>query len=261
MSDRFYCPDPPRGGRYILGPEESRHLARVCRHSVGDRVEVFDGRGFATEALLLEMRGDSAELEAVGEPLAATGPPHHLALATAVPKGDRFDWIVEKATELGVDRLIPIITERSVVLPRDSKLDRLRRSIVEAAKQCRRSRLMVLDEPMEWTRLVDAFRDSTRFLGDPSGLAPADWPMISRGSDIVLAIGPEGGLTGSEVESAIAAGWVAIRLGYHTLRIETAGLAGCAALLCRAQEEGARQRANAVPPAAAGGPAEAQVVH
>ncbi len=233
MSDRFYCPDPPRGGRYILGPDEARHLSRVCRHAVGDRVEVFDGRGFATQAIILEVRGDSAELQAVGEPLTSPEPPYRLTLATAVPKGDRFDWIVEKATELGVDRLIPIVAERSVVLPRDSKLDRLRRSIVEAAKQCRRSRLLVLDEPMEWTRLVDSFRDDSRFLADPSGLAPADWPATPAGRGVVLAVGPEGGLTGPEVESAVAAGWVAIRLGCHTLRVETAGLAGCAALLCR----------------------------
>jgi 16S rRNA (uracil1498-N3)-methyltransferase len=237
VSDRFFCPAPPRDGRYHLGPEESRHLSRVCRLGVGDRVEIFDGRGFATGAEVVTVVGDSVELVAVGEPLPARQPPCSLTLATAVPKGDRFDWIVEKATELGVDRLIPIIAERSVVVPRGSKLERLRRSIVEASKQCRRSRLMLLDEPVEWPRLVDSFPGALRFLADPGGSTPAHWPAISAARPVVLAVGPEGGLTGAEVERAIGAGWVAIQLGCHTLRIETAGLAGCAALLARVAED------------------------
>ena len=77
-------------------------------------------------------------------------------LATAVPKGDRFDWLVEKATELGVDRLIPIVTERSVVEPGSTKLSRLRKSIIEASKQCGRNRLMVLESPVRWEPLIEA---------------------------------------------------------------------------------------------------------
>ena len=117
MSDRFFCPDPPRDGHYRLGPEESRHLSRVCRLGAGDRVEIFDGKGFVTVAEVVPSAGDSVKLVAVGEPLPLRDSSSSLWLATAVPKGDRFDWIVEKATELGVDRLIPLITERSVVAP------------------------------------------------------------------------------------------------------------------------------------------------
>ncbi len=237
MADRFFCPDPPREGRYHLPTEEARHLTRVCRRATGDRVEIFDGLGFATAALIIEARGESVVLQAEGEPLPGAEPTFRVTLATAVPKGDRFDWIVEKATELGVERLIPVVAERSVVIPRDSKLDRLRRSIVEAAKQCRRSRLMDLAPPMEWNRMLDSFADLPRFLADPAGLAPSDWPSLPRGREVVLAVGPEGGFTPEEVEQAAAAGWVSILLGCHTLRIETAGLAGRAELLCRHQEE------------------------
>ncbi|MHB1560583.1 MAG: RsmE family RNA methyltransferase [Isosphaeraceae bacterium] len=236
MADRFFCPDPPREGRYHLPPEEARHLTRVCRRASGDRVEIFDGRGFATTALIVEAKGNSAVLQPEGEPLPAGEPAFRLTLATAVPKGDRFDWIVEKATELGVERLIPVVAERSVVVPRDSKLDRLRRSIVEASKQCRRSRLMDLDPPMEWARLVKSFAERPRFLADPAGLAPSAWPSLPRGGEIVLAVGPEGGLTPDELEQCAAADWVPIVLGCHTLRVETAALAGCAALLCRSPE-------------------------
>jgi 16S rRNA (uracil1498-N3)-methyltransferase len=236
VSDRFYCPAAPRDGRYHLSPDESRHLSRVCRLGVGDRVEIFDGRGFATSAEVVAAAGDSVELVAVGEPLPIRQPPCSLTLATAVPKGDRLDWIVEKATELGVDRLIPIIAERTVVVPRGSKLERLRRSIVEASKQSRRSRLMRLDEPVEWPGLVDSFPGALTFLADPGGSTPSQWPAIPPGREVVLAVGPEGGLTAAEVELAVGAGWNAIQLGCNTLRIETAGLAGCAILLARVAE-------------------------
>ncbi len=80
-------------------------------------MEIFDGKGFVTVAEVVPSAGDSVKLVAVGEPLPLRDSSSSLWLATAVPKGDRFDWIVEKATELGVDRLIPLITERSVVCP------------------------------------------------------------------------------------------------------------------------------------------------
>jgi 16S rRNA (uracil1498-N3)-methyltransferase len=237
VSERFYCPDPPRAGRYRLGPEESRHLARVCRIGVGDRVEIFDGRGFVSGADVVASAADGVELVAAGEPIVAARPACSLVLASAMPKGERLDWLIEKATELGVDRLIPIIAERSVVLPRGTKLNRLRRSIVEASKQCRRARLMVLEEPVEWGRLVTSFPAALRLLADPRGAPPPDWPPLTRGRDVVLAVGPEGSFTAAEREHSVAAGWLPIRLGHNILRVETAGLAGCAALLARLPED------------------------
>jgi 16S rRNA (uracil1498-N3)-methyltransferase len=237
VSERFYCPDPPRSGRYRLGAEESRHLARVCRIDVGDRVEIFDGGGFATAADVVAIAAGGVELVAVGDPIPAPRPACSLVLATAMPKGDRLDWLVEKATELGVERLVPIVAERSVVIPRGSKLDRLRRTIVEASKQCRRNRLMTLEEPEEWGRLVTAFPAARKLLADPGRVPSASWAPIGRGDEVVLAVGPEGGFTAAERDRAVAAGWLPIRLGHNILRVETAGLAGCAALLAGVPED------------------------
>ena len=237
MSERFYCPESPRAGRYRLGPDESRHLVRVCRLGVGDRVEIFDGRGFATAAEIAHTSTEGAELVAIGEPIVSGPSSFTLVLATAIPKAERFDWLVEKATELGVARLIPIVAERSVVVPRGSKLERLRRSIVEASKQCRRSRLMELAEPVEWGELLGAFPQAARLLAEPRGAPAARWPAICRGSELVLAVGPEGGFTGAESERAVETGWFPIRLADNILRVETAGLAGCAALLSRVPEK------------------------
>jgi 16S rRNA (uracil1498-N3)-methyltransferase len=230
MSIRFYCPDPAQDGKLRLGPEETRHLRRVCRLGVGDVVEVFDGKGYATKAEVVGVERESAELTAIGPPLADASPPFPFILASAVPKGDRFDWLVEKATELGVERLIPLLTERSVVEPGASKLERLRRAIVEASKQCGRNRLMALDRPMHWDQLAGLHSDSIRFLADPEGIPTPHWPVIPPERSVILAVGPEGGFTPSERARPEQIGWLPIRLSATILRIETAGLVGCAAL-------------------------------
>ncbi len=236
VSARFYCPDCPAEGRQHLGPEEARHLSRVCRLGVGDVVELFDGRGLATRSEVVAVGGDWVELNVVGLPLREHRAPFTLTLATAVPKGDRFDWLVEKATELGVDRLIPIVTERSVVEPGESKLTRLRKSIIEASKQCGRNRLMILESPMRWRSLADSARDSLNFLADPEGLPSGRAPAITAGGSATLAIGPEGGFTASERDLAKLAGWSSISLNANLLRVETAALVGCAILLSKVQE-------------------------
>ncbi len=235
MSARFYCPDSPRAGRQRLAADEARHLSRVCRLGIGDVVEVFNGQGLATRSEVAAAGHDWVEL-AILSVLPERLAPLRLTLATAVPKGERFDWLVEKATELGVERLIPTLTARSVVEPGERKLDRLRRSIVEASKQCRRDQLMILERPMQWSGVVQSARSTLRLLADPEGPGIAAWPALELGQALTLAVGPEGGLTPAERELAIEEGWVAICLSVNTLRIETAGLAGCAALLARVQE-------------------------
>jgi 16S rRNA (uracil1498-N3)-methyltransferase len=239
---RFYCPDPPRGGRFCLPADEARHLSRVCRYGVGDRVEVFDGKGFATLAQIALVDKDRVELVALGPPIAEVSSPCSLTLATAIPKGERFDWMVEKATELGVARLIPLVAERSVVNPRESKLDRLRRTIVEAAKQSRRNRLMVLEAAMTWPDVVSSRGEALCLIADPEGLPPFRWPVLKAQRELILAVGPEGGFSPAEMEIASAGGWHPIRLGVNVLRIETAAIAGAATIMARCQEQNADER-------------------
>jgi 16S rRNA (uracil1498-N3)-methyltransferase len=233
---RFYCTGQPRDGRLLLDPGESRHLARVCRLGVGDRVETFDGQGTITACEVVAVRSPSVELKVVGSPRMEAATTRPLTLATAVPKADRFDWLVEKATELGVARLIPTLFDRSVVEPGAGKLARLRRLIIETSKQCRRARLMALDQPTRWTALAGSFGDSMRFVADPEGCPTARWPPVPADLSLVVAVGPEGGLSPEEQHRAAREGWVAINLGAHTLRIETAGIAGAVALLAHGNQ-------------------------
>ncbi len=239
MSARFFSPDPPRDGKLRLVADEARHLSRVSRYGIGDVVEVFDGIGMATRAQVTKIDKEGVDLTVVGAALPRRSASFPLTLASAVPKGERFDWLVEKATELGIERLIPLVTERSVVTPGKPKLERLRRTIVEACKQCGRNHLMVLDSPLLFDRFVGAFAGAIRLLADPDGIPVGRWPDIAPQRSIVLAVGPEGGFTHLERQAADQMGWLAISLSVNTLRIETAGLAGCAALLTHVREQDA----------------------
>lgn len=232
MSNRFYHPDLPTEGRFRLDPDESKHLLRVSRREVGDRVEVFNGRGLSVVARVVAGGKNSAELEVEGPPILEAPPDCLIEIGAAAPKGDRFDWLVEKAVELGVARLVPLTTERSVVDPRGSKLDRLRRAIIEASKQSGRSRLMELSPPAALRSFLVA-ADGVRLVADPRGAAPQSWPRIDRGATARLVVGPEGGLTDAETALAEGLGWTPVRLGPHILRVETAVLAGAAAILAR----------------------------
>ena len=238
MAERFYCPHAAATTPTItLEGDEARHLWRVRRVKVGEVVEVFDGRNFATLVEVLALHKDRVQLRAVGDPLLGRDASCFVSLATAVPKGDRFDWLVEKATELGVSRIIPILTERSTVDPRASKLDRLRRTVIEASKQSGRNRLMTIDEPLTFAEILGSFV-GPRLLCHPSGVS---FPAGLRPLEIAavnVAIGPEGGFSVNEVVAARNAGWTMMGLGATLLRVETAGIVACARVLAVAESSG-----------------------
>ena len=231
--DRCYLPGFEVGRPCHLDGDEARHLARVRRVEVGAEVEVFDGRGRAAVARVVALGRDRVDLAPLRELAREREPRVRLTLATAIPKGDRFDWLVEKATELGVARVIPLITERSTVDPRSAKLDRLRRSVIEACKQSRRDDLMPIDDPVRWDRWLTGLGSATlhRLVAHPGGIDLSAAPPVVEGGQVVVAIGPEGGFSDREVEQAGAAGCTLIGLTPSTLRIETAGLAVAARLL------------------------------
>jgi 16S rRNA (uracil1498-N3)-methyltransferase len=236
VTERFFCPARARDGRIRLEGDESRHLSRVRRLGPGAVVEVFDGQGWAAHAEVMAVGKDWVDLAFRGELHTDRAAACRLTLATAVPKGERFDWLVEKATELGVDRLVPLVTERSVVDPRAAKLERLRRLVIEASKQCGRNRLMILEKPIDWARwLKEQSAAVPRLVAHPAGLSASQWPRARRGGEAALAVGPEGGFTEDEIAAARGAGWQIASLGATLLRIETAALAGCAAILALAE--------------------------
>ena len=241
MAERFYCGDAQceASQSLVLVGDEAHHLARVRRIGVGAIVELFDGRGFATRAAVVSIARNEVVLRPEGLPLLDRLPPFRLILATAVPKGDRLDWLVEKATELGVDRFVPILNERSVVSPGLAKLARLRRNVIEASKQCGRNRLMTIDEPLPWPELLRSFGAiEPRLVAHPGGVPFGLWPRPRAGSEAIIALGPEGGFTSGEINAAKDAGWGLAGLGATVLRMETAGLSAAVRLLALGECEG-----------------------
>ena len=232
MSERFFLASAPRSGRGVLVGDEARHLVRVLRAGIGAEIRVFDGAGGEWRARIESIGRDEVAL-AMGAPLPAVPaaePP--LALAVALPKGERQKWLVEKLTELGVARLVPLVTTRGVAEATPAALERLRRTVIEACKQCGRSVLMEIGEPAAVAAALAALPPGGRtILCDPDG--PSLDAESLRGAAAVFGlVGPEGGFTPEEVAAAVAAGAVRARLGPHVMRVETAAIAAAAAVGC-----------------------------
>jgi 16S rRNA (uracil1498-N3)-methyltransferase len=204
-------------------------------------VTLFDGSGQEFEAEVASCKRSSVDLVILDSRKVDRELPFTLTLGVALPKGDRQRWIVEKATELGVTRLVPLITERSVATGEKHAGDKLSRYVIEASKQCGRNLLMQIAEPMAW----GAWVESPGQLEDSSGPPIRNWVAHPGGRGIqagdhfrqgpaAVAIGPEGGLTDAEIGAATDFGWEIVGLGPRVLRIETAAIA-LAALLATAE--------------------------
>ncbi len=220
MSERYFLEQPLALGPVAVAGPEAHHLANVCRVRAGEVVVLFngDGRQYRAAVVTAGKRAVELNVTAVEEPARELG--FRLVIAAPLPKGDRAQFLVEKLTELGVTEFVPLRTERSVVHPRD--MDKHRRHVIEASKQCGRNVLMrvaPLAEWSEWTQ--NSALPALRYLAHFGGGAIAQF----RSADVALAVGPEGGFTDEEVALARKAGWGVISLGARVLRVETAALA------------------------------------
>jgi 16S rRNA (uracil1498-N3)-methyltransferase len=226
MSERFFVGQPISGDRAKLAGDEARHLATVMRVQLGDRIVLFDGSGAEFLAEVAALRKQAVELTVVERREISREAPREVTLAVALPKGERQKWLVEKATELGAARLVPLMAERGVAEPTPSALDRLRRTVIEASKQCGRNLLMEIAPPAAAIDYL-ATAGGARYVADPAGRPVA---RIALGADaaVAIAVGPEGGFTAAELDAADFAGWQRVSLGRAILRVETAAIAGAA---------------------------------
>jgi 16S rRNA (uracil1498-N3)-methyltransferase len=215
-----------------LGEDAAAHLARVLRLRTGDPVTLFngDGRDYAGRLSTLAKREARVTVEAAGD--AEPEPPLAIALAIGVSRGERMDFVIQKAVELGVTGILPLLTERSVVRLDDERADRRlshwRGVLVAACEQSGRRRLPALRPAVAW-RSWTLPAEGVRLLLDPG--ADATLPTLAPPrTAVTLLVGPEGGLTDAERARAIGAGYTPIRLGPRILRAETAPLAALAAM-------------------------------
>ncbi len=222
METRFFAPPPLSLGPFDLTGDEARHIAKSLRMQVGQSLTLFDGSGREFTARIVAISGSRVRVEVEAAVEVDREPATSLTLAVALPKGDRQRVLVEKLTELGATRLIPLESARSVALPTSGAIERLQRWVIEASKQCGRTRLLEIAAPRGLSELFE--QDSMApevWMFDPSGRPPASGAGLPR----LAVIGPEGGWTTDELARADAAGWRIVGLGPRILRVETAAIA------------------------------------
>jgi 16S rRNA (uracil1498-N3)-methyltransferase len=226
----------PAGGAYTLDGPEGHHAADVQRLGVGEALVLGDGRGGTAEATVTAVRRGALDVTVTGRGQAPPSDPR-LVVVQGIAKGDRGELAVQAMTEVGVDEIVPWAATRSVARWRDARGDRAREKWVatarEAAKQARRPWLPeVAGDPDESTarvahRIGAAAAAIVLHEEATAGLSTVDLPA---GGDIVLVVGPEGGITPEELATFTAAKATAVRLGPHVLRTSTAGVAALAVL-------------------------------
>jgi 16S rRNA (uracil1498-N3)-methyltransferase len=214
------------GQRIHLGEAEVQHL-KVRRARGGEKVEVLNGAGFRGSGTLVqagrEWMVDVDSAEQLERPPA-------LILAVATGDRERFSWLVEKAVELAVTQIVPLETERTASVATRLKtphVDRLSRTALEALKQCGAAWAPAIEHPVALAEFLVLPLSGTGWLADQGG-DPA--PAAMDTGPVSIIVGPEGGLTDDEREAAVASGYRPVSLGLHTLRFETAALAGAAAI-------------------------------
>ena len=234
MGHRFFAtPNQMTPPTITLSDEESHHLTRVLRIGPGANVRVFDGVGREYECEVQVASRSSVRLEIINE---VTGPVEsklHITLGQALIKNDKFDWVVQKATELGVTRIVPLITAHSeVVLSEergDKRVKRWERISLEALKQCGRRHLVEIAAPTKWEDYCRADSSQLRLLLSERGgisLKSVATEISSRLESISIATGPEGGWDEHEIEVGVNLGQTSVLLGPRILRTETAAVAG-----------------------------------
>jgi 16S rRNA (uracil1498-N3)-methyltransferase len=233
MARRRFFVDSVHSGQARIAGQDAHHLTRVLRVEAGQKFEISDNR----DVYLAEVESARKDLVsfAILARIEQPEPALHATLLVSLIKFERFEWMLEKAAELGVERVVPVEAERSekgLAQAAGKRLARWKRIAREASEQARRARLPEIEEPMSLPAALATPADRRYMLEEeiappmPS-LLPAERSPQDR---VVLLVGPEGGWTDRERSAISAAGWIAVSLGREILRTETAAIAGLAIL-------------------------------
>lgn len=233
---RFFCPPPlPLNGTFELPPDAAHHAARVLRLREGDRVEIFDGLGNECQGVIAELGGRRVTVGEIHTTDSDRESPLKVLLAQALSSSEKMDWVIQKATELGVAEIQPLDTGRSVARlsaeRAEKRLAHWQQVAISACEQCGRNVLPVIRAPLDimaWLRQMQGVPDA-KYILLPQGATSLRSQPRPHGR-VALLIGAEGGFTQAENDSALHCGFTPIRIGARVLRTETAALAGLAAL-------------------------------
>ena len=232
----FFLDELPPGDTIDLTGDEGRHAARVKRLGAGEAVAVGDGRGLVLQCTVAEVLADGLRLS-VRERVTVPARRPRIVVVQALPKGERAELAVEVLTELGADEIVPWAAERSIAQWHGARGERARekwqRTAREAAKQSRRAWVPTV-APLASTERVAALLDGrTGVVLHEAATVPLAALDLAPEPDVVVVVGPEGGISDGELAVFVAAGARVVRLGAEVLRTSTAGAAALAALSVR----------------------------
>jgi 16S rRNA (uracil1498-N3)-methyltransferase len=211
-----------------LPAETASHLAKVLRARSGDRVILFSGDGREYVGAIESVRGSRVTASVGDGANVDRESPLAITLVQCVPRGDRMDFIVQKATELGVTRIVPVLSQRSVVRfdasQKESKVAHWRAVVLNACEQCGRNRLPIIEAPAPLIGYLGSSASTTaRLVLEPDVASAA--PPSNLDTAVEIAIGPEGGFADEELDAFRIAGFTRVQLGPRILRTETAAIA------------------------------------
>jgi len=231
--DLYYSPDPPKDGILVITGPEARHISRVMRHEAGNVIGVVDGAGAEYEVELTGVKADKVTGRVRANTRGAREPKHRVAIAQAVLKGDHLAQVCARGTELGVSRIIPIRTARTVGRLSAAKLERLRAVSLAALKSSTRTVLPRIDAATglgELHAIIGEFDQALVAYEEETGPG-LDVVLKRKARSVIVVIGPEGGFEAAEIDALKAAGAVSFSLGPRRLRAETAAVAAAAMTL------------------------------
>lgn len=231
---RIHVPERLAVGHEVTLPEAaSLHIVRVLRLAVGAPVLLFDGHGGEYDAVIVHSTRGAVRTAVLRHQAIERETRLEITLLQALARGEKMDWIIQKATELGVHRIVPVALERSVVKlderQADKRLAHWRAVAVSACEQCGRNRLPAIAPLASLAAALD-LATGLRLLLDPDATQPLRAHGGAMGDSVSLLIGPEGGLTSAETATAVAAGFKAVNFGARVLRTETAAVAAVSVL-------------------------------
>ena len=222
------------GQELVLSEAASNHLVRVLRLGVNDVCVLFNGDGFDYEAKIISVVKRSASVEITASHAVTNESPVHITLVQGIARGEKMDWILQKATELGVHRIVPVVTDRTEVKidseRSDKKMHHWMGVVASACEQSGRARLPEIIEPCPLSHWPLQDKNFNKFTLDPNGVFGFSDLASTKPIAVTFAIGPEGGFSERDLATLKAGGFQGLRMGPRILRTETAGLAAIAAL-------------------------------
>jgi 16S rRNA (uracil1498-N3)-methyltransferase len=223
----FYTPDID-SDEYTLSKDESRHCVQVLRKKLGDTIHLIDGKGgFYKASLIIDNpKSCTLKIESVNRNFGKSDVHVHIAIAPT-KKNERFEWFLEKATEIGINEITPIIcehSERKVI-----KLERMNKILIAAMKQSQRAYLPKLNEPISFESFVTDKNNSECFIAHCKHEDEKKYlkSALNKGANSLILIGPEGDFSSKEIELATKQGFSTVSLGESRLRTETAAIVSC----------------------------------